>query len=73
MDTEIEKEIRGFEKDKKIIQYELQVSQKSLSEALKNGLGEEIRQTLLNPVKPKLRLKIKYKIKYFIDKFFNYF
>jgi hypothetical protein len=73
MDIEFEKEIKGLESDKKIIQYELQVSQKSFSEALKNGLGKEIKQTLSNPKKPKLKRKLKYKMKYFIEKFYNYF
>lgn len=73
MDIEVENEIKGLENDKKIIRYELQVSQKSFSEALKNGLGTEIKQTLMNPPKIKLKTKIRLRIKYFMDKFYNYF
>lgn len=61
MDFYTKKEINNLKGDIIAKEAALEAEKYSFEQELKNGLGEEIKQTLNNPPKPSIWLKIKHK------------
>ena len=61
------KQINGFWGDIKMTEEKLSYERENIARALKNGLGEDIKNYLDNPPKPNWFKGMKYKIKRWIN------
>lgn len=75
MTAEEIKELNNLEKDKVIIEHELEVAKNNIAFSLRHEMGQDIKEVISGNklVKMPLKEKMMYKIKYYIDKFLNFF
>lgn len=67
-DKHLQGEIDGFWGDIKATQEILSYERENLAKALKNGLGDNIKEYLTNPTKPSVWKRVKIKIKQLFGK-----